>query len=146
MKQPLSLESTDCPLCHSAEDVIAYRFDPYAVVRCQMCGFYYLSPRLTEIAMLDIYRNDDYFEGAASGYSSYIEQEGALRTTFRRFLTNLRQRGLTGGSLLEVGCGYGYLLDEARHDFSRRVGTDFSALAATEARRYADQVLSLIHI
>jgi SAM-dependent methyltransferase len=35
---------------------------------------------------------------------------------------------------LEIGCGYGYLLDEARAYFDRRVGTDFSAEAAATAR------------
>lgn len=140
VRQALALEETVCPLCRSADYRVAYRFDPYAVARCGVCGFYYLSPRLAEAAMLDIYRDDDYFEGTENGYTSYVEQEKALRATFRRFLDNLRRRGLSGGSLLEVGCGYGYLLDEARRDFSPRVGTDFSAQAVAEARRVADRV------
>lgn len=57
-----------------------------------------------------------------------------MRATFRRLLQNLTKRGLTGGHLLEVGCGYGYLLDEARPFFSSRTGTDFSSEAAEIAR------------
>ena len=57
-----------------------------------------------------------------------------MRATFKRFLQNLAKRSLTGGDLLEVGCGYGYLLDLARPFFSSRTGTDFSPEAAEIAR------------
>src|SRR5262249_54960311 len=55
-------------------------------------------------------------------------------------LVNLARRGLTGGDLLEIGCGYGYLLDEARLFFDRRVGTDFSSQAAEIARATGAEV------
>jgi len=42
---------------------------------------------------------------------------------------------------LEIGCGYGYLLDEARAYFDRRVGTDYSAEAAATARTTGAEVL-----
>jgi len=82
------------------------------------------------------YRQPSYYQGGACGYSdaSYISQESALRATFKRLLYNLAKRGLTGGQLLEIGCGYGYLLDEARLFFDRRVGTEFSPQGAEIAR------------
>ncbi len=82
--------------------------------------------------MQEAYRQSSYYEGGACGYAdtSYTAQESALRATFKRLLHNLAKRGLTGGDLLEVGCGYGYLLDEARSLFDRRVGTEFSAQGA----------------
>jgi SAM-dependent methyltransferase len=55
-------------------------------------------------------------------------------------MRNLQRRNLTGGSLLEVGCGYGYLLEEAKEYFSRRVGTDFSPQATRLASTKADEV------
>jgi SAM-dependent methyltransferase len=86
--------------------------------------------------MQEVYRQPSYFEGGACGYAdtSYATQEFALRATFKRLLKNLRDRGLTGGSLLEVGCGYGYLLDEARPYFALRVGSEFSPEGAEIAR------------
>ncbi|HEY3660908.1 MAG TPA: class I SAM-dependent methyltransferase [Candidatus Udaeobacter sp.] len=86
--------------------------------------------------MQEVYRQSSYYEGGVCGYAdtSYAGQEAALRATFKRLLGNLAKRGLTGGDLLEVGCGYGYLLDEARSFFDRRVGTDFSNQAAEIAR------------
>ena len=106
------------------------------------CGLYYLYPRLIESAMQEAYRQSSYYEGGACGYAdtSYTDQEFALRATFKRLLQNLAKRGLTGGDLLEIGCGYGYLLDEARSFFGRRVGTEFSPEGAEIARETGAEV------
>jgi SAM-dependent methyltransferase len=84
--------------------------------------------------------DESYFEGGEVGYSSYVDQEASLRATFRRFLLNLEKRNLTKGALLEVGCGYGYFLNEAKGFFDFRIGTDFSRRAVKEARLRADYV------
>jgi SAM-dependent methyltransferase len=92
--------------------------------------------------MQQIYREPSYYEGGSSGYrdGSYTSQEPSLRATFRRLLLNLKKRGLTGGQLLEVGCGHGYLLDEARMFFDRRFGTEFSPEIAAVARSTGAEV------
>ena len=135
----LELETPSCPLCGSDSYVVAYgKFVPYQVVQCRDCDFYYLSPRPTEEVMTRRYSMDAYFTGQAGGYSDYEAQEASLRATFRNFLANLATRKLVGGSLLEIGCGYGYLLDEAKPFFHTRVGTDFSSEAVERAQQKAD--------
>ncbi len=132
-----NLEYPACPLCGSEGREFTFRLqEAYSVARCTACGLHYLYPRLTEAAMQEVYRQSSYYEGGSCGYAdtSYTAQESALRATFQRLLHNLAERGLTGGDLLEIGCGYGYLLDEARSFFSRRVGTEFSPEAAEIAR------------
>jgi SAM-dependent methyltransferase len=99
----------------------------------------YLSPRLNEAAMLRFYADANYFAAGDIGYTSYLRQEGALRYSFRRLLRELERRNLAGGSLLEIGCGYGFLLDEAKPYFDYRVGIDFSS-AVESARLRADRV------
>jgi SAM-dependent methyltransferase len=96
----------------------------------------YLYPRLTELAMQQVYREPSYYQGGSSGYAdtSYIDQETSLRATFKTLLRNLDRRGMTGGDLLEVGCGYGYFLDEAQPYFRDRAGTEFSEDGAARAR------------
>jgi SAM-dependent methyltransferase len=134
---PTELEHPACPLCQSEGREFPFGLPaPYDVARCTACGGYYLCPRLIESAMQDIYRQSSYYAGGESGYgeTSYRAQEAALRATFKRFLENLAKHQLTGGDLLEVGCGYGYLLDLARPFFSNRTGTDFSSEAAAIAR------------
>lgn len=133
----VNLEYPPCPLCENERRELPFRLhEPYSVARCVTCGFHYLYPRLAESAMREAYQQPSYYEGGTCGYAdaSYTDQEQALRATFKRLLNNLHTGGLTGGVLLEIGCGYGYLLDEARAYFDRRVGTDFSAQAAATAR------------
>ena len=137
------LEYPACLVCGSDRREFPFRLhDPYSVVRCSTCGFYYLYPRVIEGAMQEAYRQPSYYEGGACGYAdtSYTAQESSLRATFKRLLHNLADRRLTGGTLLEVGCGYGYLLDEARAYFDRRVGTEFSLDGAEIARATGAEV------
>jgi len=138
-----NFEYPACPLCGSERREFPFRLqEPYNVVRCTECGLCYLYPRLIESAMQEVYRESSYYEGGACGYAdtSYTAQEFALRATFKRLLQNLAKRGLTGGDLLEIGCGYGYLLDEARSFFGRRVGTEFSPQGAEIARATGAEV------
>lgn len=90
--------------------------------------------------MIQLYSQDDYFGGEQGGYTNYRAQERALRLTFARLLRQMQDRDLCGGRLLEVGCGLGYLLDEARAFFPKRHGTDFSPAAVALAASSADMV------
>ena len=137
------LEFPACPFCGSDRREVRYSgFGEFNVVRCSACGVHYLFPRLTETAMQAAYRSGDYFAGGEAGYAdtSYADQERALRATFRRLMRNLQKRGLTGGDLLEIGCGYGFLLDEARGFFRSRTGLEMSHEAAAIAKQRADRV------
>src|SRR5438128_1571697 len=132
-----NLEYPLCPLCASDRRQFVFRLHaPYSVARCTECGLYFLYPRLIQSAIREVYRQPSYYEGGTSGYAdtSYVGQESALRATFRSLLHNLARRDLARGDLLEIGCGYGYLLDEARLFFRRRVGTEFSPQGAEIAR------------
>jgi SAM-dependent methyltransferase len=91
--------------------------------------------------MVGAYQDDRYFEGEGLGYSSYLAQEATLRRTFRRLMRTLERRGMTGGGLLEVGCAYGFFLDEAEGRFDLRVGTEYSPAAAERARERCDRVV-----
>ena len=140
---PSNLEYPACPICRGERREFPFQLSRgYRVARCLDCGVSYLYPRLAEQAMQSVYREPSYFEGGESGYAdtTYVEQEASLRATFKCLLRNLAKRGATGGDLLEVGCGYGYLLDEARSFFQRRVGTEFSPQAADLARETGAEV------
>ena len=133
-------ENCGCPLCgrHDSQPS-AYGLGDLRIVRCRQCNLWYLSPRLCLAAMKEHYARADYFEGGDSGYDSYASQETSLRMTFRRLLRNLANNGMCGGSVLDVGCGYGYFLQEASSYFDVRTGTDYSQGALDRALRHADQ-------
>ena len=49
------LEAASCPLCGSAPaPTLRYDFAPYRVVDCPNCGLAFLSPRMTESAILKL--------------------------------------------------------------------------------------------
>jgi SAM-dependent methyltransferase len=133
------LEHVACLACGVDQSTLRYDLSPYRVVQCATCALSYLSPRLNEAAMLRLYANEDYFENGDLGYAGYLQQEQSLRYSFSRLFKQLHRRGLDGGSLLEVGCGYGFLLDEAKPYFDERVGIDLSGAVARAAER-ADRV------
>jgi SAM-dependent methyltransferase len=133
------LETADCPLCGAGNGKpTRFDFTPYKLARCAECGLYFFAVRLTHGSVAKLYAHHDYFEG--QGYDSYTAQEPALRLTFRRFLKQLNERFPLQGTLLEIGCGYGYLLDEARPYFQQRVGTDFSPQAVKQAATYGAKI------
>lgn len=139
---PDPLETCACPLCGADRaQPTPYQHPPYRVQKCQNCGLWYLSPRLTAAATAALYENDAYFSGGAAGYKDYRAQERSLRKTFRLLLGQMHELALTGGSLLEIGAGLGYLLDEARPYFGPRMGIELSPLAAKEAAERSDATI-----
>jgi len=130
------LEMIRCPLCGSDSTCIIHVRKPFQVVHCNNCSLSYLNPRLKEPVMNRVYGGGKYFsDGDMTGYRDYTSQEKSLRITFRRFLSELRRRGFASGRILEVGCGYGYFLDEARDFFPYLFGTELSPEAAAHARK-----------
>lgn len=130
------METSLCPICKSSNMSIIHIFKPFKVVSCRNCDLIYLNPRFKESVMEKIYQKGKYFvEGGHAGYTNYITQEQSLRITFRKFLNELKRRGMTSGRLLEVGCGYGYFLDEAKNFFSYSAGTELSAKARAIAQQ-----------
>jgi SAM-dependent methyltransferase len=80
------------------------------------------------------YYTESYFDGGhADGYADYEGSAEILRGEFRRTVGHLVELGVTGGRLLEVGCAYGFFLDEARARFEVS-GIEISEAAAAAAR------------
>jgi 2-polyprenyl-3-methyl-5-hydroxy-6-metoxy-1,4-benzoquinol methylase len=136
----LQLEATACPWCKNVEGIREFSFEPFGVSKCAGCGLYFLTPRLKEAEMMKIYQDPSYFIGTGSGYQDYEGQQKSLRATFRRFLRELKRRVPQAKSLLEVGCGYGFFLDEAKPYFENRVGTDYCLDALERAKLNANKV------
>jgi SAM-dependent methyltransferase len=130
------VEETSCPLCGSPDaKETPYAQPPFAVKQCGACSLSFLSPRLAPEEAQRFYASDTYFSGGdgVSGYDDYSVQEASLRATFRKLLGTLDAQGATGGALLEVGCGPGYLLDEAQAYFETRSGVELSPATARSA-------------
>lgn len=53
----------------------------------------------------------------------------------RRHLVQMARYAPPGGELLEIGCAYGFFLDEARHSYAKVSGIDIAGAAIQHAKR-----------
>jgi SAM-dependent methyltransferase len=116
----------------------------YQVANCQMvscpeCGLVFVAPGTVSTETLAGIYSQAYFEGGLpDGYTDYSASEPILRRQARRVLRVL-QRYQPRGSLLELGCAYGFFLLEAQTRY-RTEGIELSSFAAQEAQRRGLQV------
>lgn len=136
-------ELVDCPLCDAAvsESKVVAAFVRSGYRRCGRCQLVYLSPRLREDAMLELYRDGTYFEGSHElGYDRDEMDEAAQARTFRRRLSEITAHA-SGSRWLDVGCGLGFFLEAAREAGFDARGLDLSRQAAErspELREFID--------
>ena len=112
----LDLEPASCPMCGSSPaPTLRYDFAPYRVVNCSNCGLVFLSPRLTEEAILKLYSDEEYYvsEVAGQGYDEYLEVQHNWVKTFTRRLNQIAKYQKPGRAL-DIGCGPGFFLEAAQ--------------------------------
>lgn len=124
--------SLPCPACGTeTPQRRLYRKNDCDIFRCEACGL----GRAEAVAGFDpaAYYTGGYFSGEhADGYADYSGAEPVLRREFAHtvdFIRTLRPRG----RLLEIGCAYGFFLDEAKRHYDVR-GIELAAEAAAACR------------
>jgi len=122
-----------CLVCGAAAAVPLYRIRDVPVVRCPTCGLgRALSPPGFDPAYI---YNESYFAGGqADGYANYLDSRDVLVAEFRRVLRDLAAAGVRDGRLLEIGCAYGFFLDEASASFQVS-GVELAPEAVAACRR-----------
>lgn len=99
--------------------------------RCKYCGL-----GRAEVENFDpgAYYTEAYFSGGhTDGYADYAGSQETLRAEFRHTLDHLGAFGIASGHLLEIGCAYGFFLDEAKSKFQVS-GIEISEAAASAAQ------------
>lgn len=101
-----------CICCNEDHEVILYSIAGFDIVKCR-CGLARTSlPEGFDAA--SIYTREYFQGGQPDGYADYTGSVDALRGEFRRALERLPIRR---GKLVEIGCAYGFFLDEAAGTF-----------------------------
>lgn len=95
--------------------------------RCERCGTVSQQGVPRGRALLDLYR--------AMEDGDYLREEAGRRATARRLLDLLERHAPRRARLLDVGCGHGLLLDEARARGWQVLGLEPSASARAHAVR-----------
>lgn len=120
-----SLHATRCAICgieDAARELYAANFDPgafnpavfsarrlpdrlhYRTVRCGRCGLVRADPVADASALAELY---------AKGAFTYGREVRHLANTYGKQLAGLERFGVRKDAILEIGCGNGFLLEEA---------------------------------
>jgi SAM-dependent methyltransferase len=129
----------DCPAC---ERPTLHRFlyakNNCAIVKCSVCGLG--RAQCDEFDPREYYSGDYFSGGRADGYADYRGAEAVLRREFSRSLAFVR-RHQAGGRLLEIGCAYGFFLQEAA-TFYEVTGIEIAEAAARSCRERGLRVVT----
>lgn len=107
-----------------------YAKNSHDILQCSQCGL-----GRTEAGSFDVrsYYTEDYFSGARrDGYADYRGSEPILRREFARTVRFIR-RFRNSGRLLEIGCAYGFFLQEASR-FYEATGIEIADAAVAFCR------------
>lgn len=94
-----------CPLCKSDAKQL-YKINYYHYFCCSNCKTLFLHPKPTERAVNQYYKT-------LFGYSTGKVEECRIRERARIIIAQLRKFNPQGKTLMDIGSGYGYFLDEA---------------------------------
>lgn len=113
-------------LCGNSGNTVFYRRSTNDfILKCPQCGLLFVEPQPAKERLEEYYRtsNPDYIPG----YRDQIFRRG------RRILSRVN-RLKPAGLLLDVGCGYGYFMDQAGKYGWKAAGVELSPAAARFAR------------
>lgn len=131
------LEYPACPICGpEAKQLSLHRFGVYHIIKCASCGLVFLSPRLTEKAILTLYSNQEYYisEVSGQGYDEYLDVRHNWIKTFNRRLDQVAKYQQKG-KVLDIGCGPGFFLEAAQAKGYEVYGLDPSDYIVKVARK-----------
>jgi len=129
-----------CAPCGEHTDHIAlYVKNGCDILRCNACGLGRAD--ITNFDPISYYTSEYFSGGHLDGYSNYAATEPVLRRQFAREVAFIR-RHCRGGRLIEIGCAYGFFLQEARHYFTTVAGIELSETGAAYCRQTGLEVLT----
>ena len=115
----LAVPSICCLVC-SGTEMLSYL---PGLLRCENCGFVSADLSISDEELRALY-SADYFHG--NEYLDYIAEAQSLRLNFRNRLPVLRHLlpAWSEADLLEIGCAYGFFLEEVRNEVRSACGID----------------------
>jgi SAM-dependent methyltransferase len=130
LETALPMEKLTCPLCSTGHLRAFLGDERFITNRCGQCG--YLATQVLPGHKIAI----DYF-ASVDDEVAYENSLGRMRSEqMQLLLSQLEKLGISSGKLLDVGCGYGWLLVEAR-----RKGFDVYGVEPTQLYHRLKQTL-----
>jgi len=126
--QQIKTELVTCNLCGSTRRSVLAEFAMYSqslLLKCQVCGLLYVSPRLTRES-LALHFNNNYMEP-----SEALRWEQSRDGVYQQVLGLINAYGKT--QVFEIGCAYGTFLLVCKNAGLQVAGCDISAEACRNA-------------
>lgn len=124
-----------CEICGSRSQTHLYDVNGLPIVRCRDCRLVFVARSPEPEELIALYDEAYYEDCNQPGYGGYQAAEQRKRHHYRTLLRQLEKQ-VAPGALLEVGCAYGYFLDEARHQGWEVRGVEPSLHAAEYVRAH----------
>jgi 2-polyprenyl-3-methyl-5-hydroxy-6-metoxy-1,4-benzoquinol methylase len=124
-----------CICCDSTTEELVVIKNGYKITRCLNCNLLYVKDGLP-IGEIKKFYSSDYFSRKLNdgiGYSDYLRDERGHRLNSAALLEKINKIKQPG-NLLDIGCGYGFFLDEAAKRGWNAFGTDISEEACSYAK------------
>lgn len=128
-----------CPACGTKESCPAFDKDGFAYVFCAACHSLYNSPRPTPEMIARYYQEAPSVKFWATDFykATEAQRRQSIFAPRAQYIAGLAQEyGLGGGFFLDLGCGYGTMLEEVARSgvFARVGGVDCSPDLAAVSR------------
>lgn len=120
-----STEMIRCDLCGEDAPIPVHRENDWQICRCSHCDLVYVNPR----PKLDLGEDVEHFEAEGADDN---QTDGAL--VYGNGLELIGKFSSEKGKLLDVGCGFGFFLKEARNHGWSTYGIDVSNVAVDYAK------------
>ncbi len=127
----MNLLEVECNICSARNSKVIFEVERYNTIfkiqQCLDCGLVYLNPRPQSTQLDEDYSNVYDYEG-------FLKNADYLKTKCRENL-ELILKYKKNGNLLEVGCMYGLLLEQAQRQGFNVYGVEISQKATEYARQ-----------
>lgn len=124
-----------CYLCQSQMSPFIHK-NGYTIYRCGRCGLGHTDLKKDYQQFIKDYYNKGFFTGdpRRSAYISYQNDKPMIARNLKKFLSHIKKIK-PGGSLLDVGCAFGYFVELALGEGYNAYGIDASAYAVAQAEK-----------
>jgi SAM-dependent methyltransferase len=105
-----------CGICEASDrPMVACLKDGFEITKCSTCG---VGRTVVATFEPEEFYTEDYFNGGVDGaYRDYQGSQATLQREFQGQVEFLKSFLPRGGRLLEIGCAYGFFLQEAKSHF-----------------------------
>ena len=140
-------EIVGCPLCGSDKSSMVYSPD---IVKCSLCGFVYLKERPSQKWMENYYKNIYAVNEPSAAVTVAVPDDVNLLDVRKEYIAAQRRelfdeavssygKDIKGGTIIDIGCGWGALLYNAQKHGMNVIGFEFTEHNV----KYAREVLKI---